>query len=468
MNKKYTLLTVSIVVIFGLSGCNRNSLPKLSLDSPKEKYITTDMAMLCSRGGSQLELFVETPKGLHDVTPELLEKVRKSLAKRISDLGVEDFSIKASSRQSLTIQLPGVEDLGHGERVLGGLRQLKFGKQKAGTEPRLIVETSVQKALKSKEIELRESGKLLEISENKIALRVSAEELVKIYDQSNLTGADVKNAFPVESQDGKVWSVGIEFDEQGSNKFTDITKDLAGTGLSLGVFLDDELVSAPVIDIKFAQTGISGGKANISGQLSANEANELATKIRHGALPASIRLIESRTIEKGTSCNYQVAQSFNNSFAFEVEPGKVLNANEMQRLVASYQLSDGHYSDQLKIADLMLSQYLAAGVQINRFETLAEKTNTDLLDLVALDAILRVSKAKEFSSNTLVVGTQPSAPTTTREDTNGRNHFAGTMAETPDEETFYKAKWAALIIVLFSVIGTTVKHLSKRKNKNLM
>jgi hypothetical protein len=394
MNNPYTLLTASILLICCLSGCNRDSFSRPISDNAKQKDATIDMAVLCSRGGAQLELSVETPRGQHEVTPELLEMVRKSLLKRITTLGVEDVSVIASSRQSLAIQIPGVQNSVGAERLLGGIKQLRFGKQKAGTEMQLAVEASVQKELKRKQIELRGSRKSSEILKNKIALQESTEALARMYDQLDLTGANIKDVSP-ETQDEKLWSVSIEFDEQGAHQFAAITKSLAGTGLSLGAFLDDELVSAPVVDAKFAQTGIGTGKVTISSQLSANEANDLAAKLRGGALPVSMHLVESRTVEKNTPCNYQVSQSLNNGSAFEVEPGKMLNATEMQRLVASYQLADGHYPDQLKIADQMLSQYVAAGVNMVQFETLAARTNTDLLDLVALDAILRVAKDKE-------------------------------------------------------------------------
>lgn len=367
-------------IISSSSGYNQNSLPNSNLDNIEKKSATVDINVLCRRGGTQLELSVETPRGLHEVTPELLETLRKSLLKRIANLGIEDVLVIASSHQSLTVQIPGVEDSSQAERVLGGLKQLRFGKQKAGTEMQLAVEALHRKELKSKQIELKGSGKPSEISENNMALQRSTEELARIYDQSDLTGAYVKDAFPEETQDGKLWSVSITFDEQGSNEFANITKSLAGTGLSLGVFLDDELVSHPIIDAKFAQTGIVGGKATISAQLSENEANDLAAKLRGGALPASMHLVESRAVGRNNHCNDEAAQSLNNGSA----------------------------------------------------------------------------------------ATQPLAPTTTSKEVAEKNRFAGTMLEPSVEETFYKAKWAIFVILVFSVIGVTVKNASKHKNKDPM
>jgi protein-export membrane protein SecD len=376
MSNPYFVLPISVIVISFSSGYNRNLLPNFNFaNNFEQKSATVDTGILCKRGGTQLELSAETPRGMHEVTPELLEMLRKSLLKRITSLGIEDVSVIASSRQSLTIQIPGVEDLGQAERVIGGLKQLRFGKQKPETEMRLAIEVSVQKELKSKQIELTGSGKLSEISENNSALQRSTEELARIYDQSDLTGTYVKDAFPEETQDGKRWTVSIVFDEQGSNKFANITKSLAGTGLSLGVFLDDELVSHSIIDAKFAPTGIVGGKATISGQFSDNEANDLAAKLRGGALPASMHLVESRTVGKNSHCNDEVSQSLDNGS----------------------------------------------------------------------------------------VATQPLAPTITSKEAAEKNRSAGTMVEPSAEETFYKTKWAIFIILVFSVVGVTVKNASKQK-----
>ena len=55
--------------------------------------------------------------------------------------------------------------------------------------------------------------------------------------------------------------------------------------------LDERIISAPVI-----QSPILGGSGRITGNFTAQEANDLAVLIRSGALPAPLQTIEQRTV----------------------------------------------------------------------------------------------------------------------------------------------------------------------------
>ena len=71
-----------------------------------------------------------------------------------------------------------------------------------------------------------------------------------------------------------------------------MTKDLAGTGRSIGIFLDNAPISTPVVGAQFAATGITGGKAVIAGNFTTEAANDLAVQIRGGSLPVPVEVIE--------------------------------------------------------------------------------------------------------------------------------------------------------------------------------
>ena len=55
--------------------------------------------------------------------------------------------------------------------------------------------------------------------------------------------------------------------------------------------MDDNVYSAPVI-----QERIAGGRAQITGRFTTDEANELGIVLRAGALPAPVKIIEERTV----------------------------------------------------------------------------------------------------------------------------------------------------------------------------
>jgi preprotein translocase subunit SecD len=56
------------------------------------------------------------------------------------------------------------------------------------------------------------------------------------------------------------------------------------------------LLSAPVVGVEFASTGIAGGSAVITGNFTAQSANDLAVQIRGGSLPFPVQVVENRTV----------------------------------------------------------------------------------------------------------------------------------------------------------------------------
>ena len=78
--------------------------------------------------------------------------------------------------------------------------------------------------------------------------------------------------------------------------FSELTRNIAGTGRALGIFLDERLISAPSVDVEYAATGITGGSAVISGNFNAESAKDLEIQLRGGALPVPVEVIENRTV----------------------------------------------------------------------------------------------------------------------------------------------------------------------------
>jgi preprotein translocase subunit SecD len=104
-----------------------------------------------------------------------------------------------------------------------------------------------------------------------------------------LTGRYITTAqVDYDSQTGRP-QIGITFNSEGSDLFAKITKENIGT--QLAIVLDGQIISAPTI-----QTEIIGGKAQITGQFSVQEANNLARSLKYGALPVAIELVGTQTI----------------------------------------------------------------------------------------------------------------------------------------------------------------------------
>jgi len=226
----------------------------------------------------------------------MLEAVRRIVENRVNGLGVSEALVQTVGEDQILVQLPGVNDPQQAERVLGGTAKLEFQEQLPGTEAQLGIERQLQQELLAKQAELKTSNNEAAIKENQAALKRSNEAIAKLFKSSGLGGENLKDAQPQPLASGNNWNVALVFDTPGGELFAQLTKNLAGTGRSIGIFLDERMISSPVVGVEFAQTGITGGSAVIQGNFTTQEANDLAVQLRGGALPVPVEIVENRTV----------------------------------------------------------------------------------------------------------------------------------------------------------------------------
>jgi preprotein translocase subunit SecD len=249
------------------------------------------------RGGSQLTLQVKTNDKVKEITPKVLEGVQKVVEGRINGLGVSEAVVQTSGQNQLLVQLPGVNDPQQAERVLGGTAQLEFRKQKPGTEILFQEAKKTEMELVIKQSTLDKVKDAKAISDIQAKQKTNQEAIASLYDPSELSGSNLSDAFAQPtSVNAKSWAIIVKFDGKGGELFGDLTKDIAGTKRTLGIFLDDKLISYPGVSAQYAATGITGGTAEISGSFDAQSANDLAVQLRGGALPVPVEIVENRTV----------------------------------------------------------------------------------------------------------------------------------------------------------------------------
>lgn len=248
------------------------------------------------QGGSQLTIQVKTTPTIPKIDQGMLEAVRRIVENRVNGLGVSEALVQTVGEDQILVQLPGVNDPQQAERVLGGTAKLEFQEQLPGTEAQLAIERQLQQELLAKQAELKNSNNEAAIKENQAALKRSNEAIAKLFKSSGLGGENLKDAQPQPLASGNNWNVALVFDTPGGELFAQLTKNLAGTGRSIGIFLDERMISSPVVGVEFAQTGITGGSAVIQGNFTTQEANDLAVQLRGGALPVPVEIVENRTI----------------------------------------------------------------------------------------------------------------------------------------------------------------------------
>lgn len=108
--------------------------------------------------------------------------------------------------------------------------------------------------------------------------------------EAALTGDDIKNATAgIDSDNGNDNVVQLVFTDDGAQKFADVTS--ANVGNIVYIIYDNEVVSAPRV-----QSAITGGSAEINSISTYEEAEQLATTIRIGALPLTLKQVRSNIV----------------------------------------------------------------------------------------------------------------------------------------------------------------------------
>ncbi|MBW4546261.1 MAG: protein translocase subunit SecD [Symplocastrum torsivum CPER-KK1] len=248
------------------------------------------------QGGAQLTIQVKTTEDIKQITSKELEAVLSVVENRVNGLGVSEPVVQTVGSDQILVQLPGVNDPQQAERVLGGTAQLEFREQKPGTEAQLGIERQVQQEKLLRQEQLRQAGDQNAIAANQEELQSSNEAIIKLFEPAKLTGKNLKDAGTQPAQGDNAWEVTLRFDPAGAEGFAQLTKNLAGTGRSIGIFLDNALISSPTVGPEFAANGITGGNAVITGNFTVQTANELAVQLRGGALPVPVEIVENRTV----------------------------------------------------------------------------------------------------------------------------------------------------------------------------
>lgn len=214
-----------------------------------------------------------TPEQQQQMRKHALEQTLEILRLRVDEFGVAEPLIQRQGDDRVIIELPGVTDVSRAKDIIGRTAQLTFHlvDETARAGHRLPAGTGV-----FYELIKNEMGEVLDKVPYFLIKRPA------------LTGENLNAASSAFDQFGNP-VVSITFDGRGTRKFGDMTKE--NVGRRMAIVLDGNVYSAPVL-----REPILGGKAQISGNFSVTEANDLATVLRAGALPAPISIVEERTV----------------------------------------------------------------------------------------------------------------------------------------------------------------------------
>lgn len=220
---------------------------------------------------------------------EMNDTVEK-LKKRVEGYSVESEVYREGDKR-INIEIPGVQDVNAVLSELGQPGTLSFKSEEAMNLLREKQNALIQKQLKNT------TDENLKKQYEAIEKKLTDEEIEEILNKPDIadviTGNDIKSAEAVSRQDQTTgqtqYDVSLTLTPEGAKKFGEFTE--ANIGKVLSIVYDNEIVSQPRI-----QTAIKEGNVAITGQKNHDEAEKLATTIRIGALPVSLKEVRSNVV----------------------------------------------------------------------------------------------------------------------------------------------------------------------------
>ena len=189
---------------------------------------------------------------------------------------VEQYSTEATVYQEgedrISIEIPGVTDANEILSELGQPGSLYFIKEKdSDGNPNYGLDTSGHYVLAKSMDELKEEGSVV------------------------LTGTDIKSAKSGSYQDSTTGAnknvVQLSMTKEGTEKFAEATKAAKEAKETIAIYYDGELISVPSVNAE-----ITDGQAMIEGNMSYEEAEQLASTIRIGGLSVELEEIRSNVV----------------------------------------------------------------------------------------------------------------------------------------------------------------------------
>src|SRR6266566_1982842 len=211
------------------------------------------------------------------VTERIRQTIEQSIQiveRRVNQLGTVEPVIQRQGNDRILVQVPGLQDPTQLKNLLGKTAKMEFRMVDSTVSPDQAQAGRVPP----------DSEVLMSSSSPKVPYVIKKQVLVSGGDLTDAQlGFDPQTSEPV---------VNFRFNTAGSRKFAQATTE--NVGQPFAIVLDNEVISAPVI-----RTPITGGSGQISGNFTAQSANDLAILLRAGALPAPLTVIEERTVGPG-------------------------------------------------------------------------------------------------------------------------------------------------------------------------
>jgi preprotein translocase subunit SecD len=227
------------------------------------------------RQGSNNQITVKlTPDEMTNLRTSTVAQSIEVVRRRVDESGTKEASVQRQGNDRIIVDVPGVGNPDDIKRLISQTARLTFQ----------AVDDSVS-------VQQAQEGRIPPTDE--LLPYLNPEKAGRQYEVVQkrvvLSGEDLKSARTSQDESG-LPAVAFTMNPRGARVFADYsTKNV---GKRFAIILDNKVISAPVI-----RTPIIGGSGEISGGFANfQEANELAVLLRAGALPASLQVVQERTV----------------------------------------------------------------------------------------------------------------------------------------------------------------------------
>lgn len=214
-----------------------------------------------------------------------MDRLRDLIERRVNEFGVSEPIVDIQGQDKLVVELPGITNVQDAIIRIGQTPYLEFAEQRTEDETKIIID-------KIKEVqEVNEKNEdITKIEDWQIAIQAIQEPAFAYFKPTELTGKYLKIDGTKLNFDQTTFKpiVELQFDDEGAKLFADITsrnidKQLAIILDGQAIIKTDSGIYAPVVNDK-----ITGGKAQITGNMTTDEAKKIVNGLKDGALPVKI------------------------------------------------------------------------------------------------------------------------------------------------------------------------------------
>ncbi|MHB8169151.1 MAG: protein translocase subunit SecD [Thermoleophilia bacterium] len=231
-----------------------------------------------------------------NVTSDQMDQAELVIRNRVDKLGVSEPEISRQGSNQISVALAGVKNVEEATKLIGQTAQLQFMRVDQGLTQQVASGTLAPGKIPPDKLLL---FMLVKDKDGNPVKNQNGQPVQQPYvvDKTPLMGGDALDNASVGYDDYGRPKVQMSFNSKGAKQFADVTQKLATEGSITGktqqmaIVLDGEVQSAPTV-----KSQITGGSAEITGNMSLQEVKDTVLVLQTGALPVQLEQVDKQEI----------------------------------------------------------------------------------------------------------------------------------------------------------------------------